>query len=390
MPEIHSIDQQELMAYLDGELNVDRAVEVAAHLERCPECLQFAADLRSLTQLAAGWQVEVSRPELPAPVFVALGERGVLGFKDPPKATPIRDHWPRWVPWALVASALCVFPLSYSVFRQREQYHRAPVAGQMEPAAQYLQRDLSEGSKQLIESKPAWAPGDTQLPMLVRTAQIVITAPDFESARAALQAVILRHQGYVGSLTVNAPLNSGRELNATFRVPAAQLDGVLAELEKLGRVQSETQTANEVTSQYVDLEARLANARHTEQRLADLLRERTGKLADVLSVEQEMFRVRGEIERMEAQRKNLSNQVNYASITVLLNEDYRAQLIGSSGSPLSRFRNAAVDGYRGALDAAIRLIVLSLEYGPALILWGVVLFLPARFIYKAIRRRAPR
>jgi hypothetical protein len=76
----------------------------------------------------------------------------------------------------------------------------------------------------------------------------------------------------------------------------------------------------------VDLEARLANARNTERRLTDLLKERTGKLSDVLAVENEHARVRGEIERMEAERKNMSNQVSFATLNVTITEDYRAQL----------------------------------------------------------------
>ncbi len=95
---------------------------------------------------------------------------------------------------------------------------------------------------------------------------------------------------------------------------------------QLGRVESESQGGQEVTSEYVDLEARLANSRNTEQRLTDLLRERTGKLSDVLAVETEISRVRGEIERMEAQRKNLANQVDYAIINATVNEVYKAEL----------------------------------------------------------------
>ncbi len=103
-----------------------------------------------------------------------------------------------------------------------------------------------------------------------------------------MESILKKHRGYVGELKTGGAAGSGRTLNATLRVPADQLDASLTELKTLGRVESESQSGQDVTSQYVDLQARLGNARNTEQRLTDLLRQRTGKLSDVLEVEQEV------------------------------------------------------------------------------------------------------
>ena len=54
----HPIEQEELMAYLDGELATNRAIAAAAHLEHCAECQELAADLRKLSQELMGWEVE--------------------------------------------------------------------------------------------------------------------------------------------------------------------------------------------------------------------------------------------------------------------------------------------------------------------------------------------
>jgi hypothetical protein len=161
----------------------------------------------------------------------------------------------------------------------------------------------------------------------------------------------------------------------------------LTEIKTLGQVEEESQSGEEVTAQYVDLEARLANARNTENRLTDLLRERTGKLSDVLEVERELSRVRGEVEQMEAQRKNLSNLVDFATVNVKLTEDYRAQLGGASNSTLMRFRNAAVEGYQRAVDEVVGAAVLLFSYGPGLAIWAVVLYFPVRIAWKRLRPR---
>ncbi len=114
--------------------------------------------------------------------------------------------------------------------------------------------------------------------------------------RPGIDAILAaRRRGYLANLTLNTPQGAGRSLSATLRVPAADLDAALADLRQLGRVESESQKGDDVTRQYADLVARLANARNTEQRLSQILAQRTGKLSDVLDVERENARFRCEI-----------------------------------------------------------------------------------------------
>ena len=110
------------------------------------------------------------------------------------------------------------------------------------------------------------------VPMIARVAGITLTTKEFDKTRARLEEILKRHGGYMGELKVSAPADAGRSLTATLRIPAQQLDAAMAELKKLGRVEDESQGGEEVTQQYVDLEARLANGKHTEQRLTEILR----------------------------------------------------------------------------------------------------------------------
>ncbi len=160
----------------------------------------------------------------------------------------------------------------------------------------------------------------------------------------------------------------------------------MAELKKLGRAESESQAGEEVTQQYVDLEARLSNARNAEKRLTDILRQRTGKLADVLAVELEIDRVRGEIERMEAEKKSLTNRLTFATVTVKIAEDYKAELHATPDATLTRFRNAAVEGYRSMVEGVFSFALFLLSYGPSFLIWGGLLFVLGRILRKRLRR----
>ncbi|HXN47647.1 MAG TPA: DUF4349 domain-containing protein, partial [Bryobacteraceae bacterium] len=112
----------------------------------------------------------------------------------------------------------------------------------------------------------------------------------------------------------------------------------------------------------------------------------TGKLADVLAVETELDRVRGEIESMEAQRKSLSTRVAFASVNLTVQEDFKAQLQPLPDSTWNRFRNAAIEGYRSMAGSLIDLLLFLISTAPTLLLWGGLLFFPARFAWKKWRR----
>jgi uncharacterized small protein (DUF1192 family) len=221
--------------------------------------------------------------------------------------------------------------------------------------------------------------------MIAHTAQLTLVTKDFDGARAGVEHIVRGHQGYIAKLDVAASAGTARTLTATLRIPAAQLAAAISELKKLGRVTQESQNGEEVTQQYVDLKARLSNARVTEQRLDAILRERTGKVGDVLEVEREVARVRGEIERMEAERKNLENRVSYATIEVTVNEEYKAQMEITPPSTGRELWNAAVNGYHGLADTVLSLAMALLQYGPTLLFWTALLFWPARLAWRKVR-----
>jgi hypothetical protein len=380
------------MAYLDGELSAAQAVDAAAHLRQCAECRDLADGLRSVSQALPAWEVE------------APGERVAQGVMDGLRArpqAPAPRKWfglPRWA-WGLATAGLLVLLIAGAGL-SRFAMHKfaAPEPDSAvgwdrtsswqsfvsAPAPVATRKPAGGGGGGLAETVP-----NPSGPMIARTAQLQLTARDFDHIRARLDDILRRHGGYFGELTIASPTDTGRTLSGKLQVPAAQLDAVMSEIRPLGHVDSESQNGEEVTAAFTDLEARLANSRHTEQRMVDLLRERTGKLSEVLEAERELGRVRGEIERMEAQRKGLLQRVDYATLTLTVNEEYKAQL-HADGSVSTRFSNAAVDGFRGVEGSVVGVALFLLSDGPVLLLWAAVLFFPARFAWRRwqARRRA--
>jgi chromosome segregation ATPase len=222
--------------------------------------------------------------------------------------------------------------------------------------------------------------------MIARTVSLTVRVKNVADARAALDAVMAREQGYAAQLTFSTPEAGARSLQASLRVPAGQLGTALDALRRLGRVEEETQSGEEVTQQHADLVARLTNAREEEARLRALLAQRTGKIEDVLQVEEEIARVRGEIEGMEAQQRGLEHRVDFASVDLKLVEEYTAQLGSPAEGTGTRVHNAFVAGVRNAGGSLLGLLLFVEEYGPVLAIWGVLLGLPAWVVWRRYSR----
>jgi hypothetical protein len=221
--------------------------------------------------------------------------------------------------------------------------------------------------------------------MIEKTASLSLTVKDLDAVRSAVEGVLKQHNGFFAELNTTGTSDAGRSLTASLRVPASELDATLAELRKQGRIEDEKQGGEEVSQQYVDLNARLDNARQTEKRLTELLTKRTAKLKDVLDVEREIAESREEIERMEAQQRNTNNLVHYASIDLRVREEYMPTLKLTPPAAATRMRNAVVDGYQSVLEIALGLLLFLLADGPSILFWFLLLFFPARWAWRKLR-----
>ena len=422
----HPIEQDELMAYLDGELEARRAAEAAGHLKQCAECQKLAQALQEVSQMMLSWQVEETETAIPDKMAAELEAPKAL------KQDRAAGNWwtylrlPSGRQFAAVGGAALVLLLIFAISlpnrlrsgkaaeesarlaRERNtdvtKTEQSPgvVTGLVTPADSESRAKLPASPRKTIAQKPTATPmpeGEEEVdqedqetsenppgnaPMIIRTADLGVVVKEFEKARSSVDEILRRHHGHVGDLSVSNPAGAARSLSGTLRIPSNQLDAALNDLKALGRVDKESQGGEEVTQQYVDLQARLANAKHTEQRLIEIQATRTGKLSDVLAVEMQIGRVRGEIERMEAERKNMKNQVDFATLNLTVVEDYKADLKVGPPSTGTQFRNAAVDGLESVTHGIISLLLWLLSVGPALLLWVAILFFPVRMAWRKI------
>ena len=156
--------------------------------------------------------------------------------------------------------------------------------------------------------------------MLVRQGEASVEVRHVDDAVSRIRQTAAQFGGFVANTAVRTGKDEQPSASLEVRVPTAQFDGLLAALRTVGKVERITAGAEDVGEEYVDLGARAANARRVEARLVEMLATRTGKLSDVLTVEQELARVRQEIERHDARLRWLERRAALSSLTVALHE----------------------------------------------------------------------
>jgi hypothetical protein len=156
--------------------------------------------------------------------------------------------------------------------------------------------------------------------LIIRTGQASIEVDSLEASMAELRRLVQRVGGFVADASVQSGRKQLRSATLELKVPASRFDELTEGLEPLGRLQFVNVGAEDVSEEFVDLTARVANGRRLEDRLVELLRTRTGKLQDVLTVERELARVREEIERMEGRLRFLKTSAQLSTLSVNLYE----------------------------------------------------------------------
>jgi hypothetical protein len=221
---------------------------------------------------------------------------------------------------ALALLLACNRPTSHPLREQTDSKAAAnasPVAlGSFDRSSQ------SVGEVQVAPSaKDGWTLGfDPTTRLIVRTGQAVIEVDSLEPAIAELRRIAQRVGGFVADASVQSGRNQLRSATLQLKVPSDRFDDLTLALGPLGRLQSVNVNAEDVSEEFVDVTARVANSRRLEDRLVELLRTRTGKLQDVLTVEHELARVREEIERMEGRLRFLKASAQLSTLSVSLSE----------------------------------------------------------------------
>lgn len=217
---------------------------------------------------------------------------------------------------------------------------------------------------------------------IIKTGEISLEVPNVTTALARVRAMALDLGGYVGGSQAGT---RDEPATLTLRIPADMFEEALSRLHALdGDVVVEATQEQDVTSTIVDLEARLANLKASETQYRVLLGQAV-KIEDILAVQTRLDDVRGQIEQLEAQHKEVTGLADLSTLTVTLIPTALQQAAGrwDPGKTVGDAFAALVDVGQNIGDGVIWFAIVWL---PVLIGLGIVILLAWRFV-PGLRRR---
>ncbi|MEL6138601.1 MAG: DUF4349 domain-containing protein [Cyanobacteria bacterium J06628_6] len=220
-------------------------------------------------------------------------------------------------------------------------------------------------------------------PQLIKRASLTLEVESVDEQLSTITRLVTAEQGDILDLQDRQPEGSRRSAFLRIRVPQNRLDTLIERLADLGTVENRTVTAEDVSTQLVDLQARVRNLRKSEEALLEIM-DRSGSIADVLEVSRELSNVRQQIEQLDAQYKNLQTQVSYSTLELTLQSPVAAAVRDARplGKTLGTTWQSATRSVGELTTGLLQLGLWLLAYSPYL----AVVAISATLGYRTLRR----
>jgi hypothetical protein len=197
-------------------------------------------------------------------------------------------------------------------------------------------------AKEFAPEAPPGQDTTTAEPDIVTTGSMRMTVSDPLSAADEFTSATVEAGGRVQARTDQSG-TTAPSVTLTLRIPSGEVDAVLAEIGQLGVVDSMSINYDDVTSERVDLDARIRALQTSVDRLLDLMRTATST-EDLLAAESSLTQRQAELDSLQAQRATLGDQISLATITVELSTEPSVSRVG--------FLGAVEQGWRALVSTA--------------------------------------
>ena len=205
---------------------------------------------------------------------------------------------------------------------------------------------------------------------IIYTAYAAMETETFDETSASVRQMVEDAGGYISSSSARGSRTDGtRSVDYTCKIPAGNYAGFIDGLSGAGNLYRLTESTDDVTLQYVDLDARLSSLQNQLDRLEELAAE-ASDIETLLTIETQIGEVQYELESYTAQMRTLENQISYSTVDLTIDEVASV----SEGTGFGTRVKAAFGGSWDNFVAAVQGIIIALIYLlPGLIVLGVVL-----------------
>ena len=226
---------------------------------------------------------------------------------------------------------------------------------------------------------------------LIKNVNMSVETQEFNAVLSTVRNKVSTLGGYIESMNIGengySATDTTRYANVTARIPADQMDGFVENVETISNMISKSETVQDVTLQYVDIESHKKMLFAEQDSLLRLL-EKAETIEDIITIESRLSEVRYQIESMESQLRTYDNQIDYSTVYLYITEVERLTPPEEKeiGDRISiGFWENVYKVQEGLKEFVIR-VIINIPYIIVLLAVALILFILARIIIKIERR----
>lgn len=212
---------------------------------------------------------------------------------------------------------------------------------------------------------------------VVKSGNANIEVENFDSSISKIKELASTFEGYVTNSNMWTTSSDTKSGNITAKIPEKKFDEFGDSLSQIGKITSKETSAYDVTEEYIDLQARLKNLKNQEKRYTELL-DMAKDVQDVLAIEAQLGRIRGEIESYEGRIKYLESTTTFGTFYINLYEPEKIAHEWGINNAFDRAIDASIVSVAG-------IIILGGFFIPILILLGIA-YLIVKYIRKRVKK----
>ena len=263
------------------------------------------------------------------------------------------------------------------------------------PAADFAGETMADSEAGMAFNRDSIAAQDLtvaneadQQRLIIRTADMSIVVPDTEKAMSTITQMTDDNGGWVVNSSVFQYDETAKTGNMTVRIPSEGFQSFIEAIQLMSvEVTRVSTSGQDVTEEFVDLSARLANLEATADRVRNFLDE-AKNVEDALAVNQELSRLEGEIEVLKGRMKYLEQSAAFSTVSIDLTPDILSQPIEVGGwKPQGVARDALqslISALQTLIDISIWLFIFLL---PIILIIGIPIWLLVRFLRRRRRKQ---
>lgn len=411
----------EISMYLDNMLDAEEKTDFEKHLDTCKTCSIEFNNLKIMLECVN----EIEEIDLPSDFEAALHDRLIKETEAAKRKPPFlsRVFHSRVKIAGGMAAAIAVVVISiatvnhFSTGSGMRMTYEAPTteysAGQSEESAEdRAMTPLDAKNDKAITFSNQISPATTAEPRvgsgqnasigfaqserkIIKQAALRIETDSFDASYEKILKMVDERQGFVQHSETyyrifdrENPDASLRTSHMVLRIPSKDFNQFFNQVKTFGKVISENIGGQDITDYYRDIEREVANLEIQEERFREILMK-ADRVEDVLKIENEIARVRGQINSLKASLYSFDKQVEMSTLTLDLEEvkSLEAKIQVTNDGVWQRAKNSFINTVNGMIDLSQRLFIGFFGVLPALAILGAIAGPLSIYVYKQIKKR---